>query len=88
MDFSVENNKDREFFKKDFSCVNELLKRIRKSISDGSVVSLEGLDLDEIISFERNLTFVYITLFQEGLKPIRWCYWRASLVETINRAIE
>ncbi len=88
MDFSVENNKDREFFKKDFSCVNELLKRIRKSISDGSVVSLEGLDLDEIISFERNLTFVYITLFQEGLKPIRWGSCRASLVETINRDIE
>lgn len=87
MDFSVENNKDREFLKKDFSDVNELLNRVRNSLINGSALTLDGLKLNEIIPFEKNLTFLYITLFQEGLKPIRWGSCRNSLEETINRDI-
>ncbi|MBQ8460200.1 protein containing Six-hairpin glycosidase-like domain protein [bacterium] len=88
MDYSVENNKERDYFKKDFSSINILLKKIRTALVEGEKVSTSNLDLSGIIDYEKNLTFVYITLFQEGLKPIRWGSNRSNLDETINRDIE
>lgn len=87
MDFSQQNNIDREFYTKDFSAVNVLLHRIREAFVSGCDVLLDDLDLGEIIKFDNSLTYVYITLFQEGLKPIRWGACRKTLVETINRDI-
>ena len=48
MDFSQQNNFDREFYAKDFSVVNELLHKIRESFISGKEVLLDELDLDEI----------------------------------------
>ena len=87
MDFSQQNNIDREFYTKDFSGVNALLHRIREAFVSGCDVLLDDLDLGEIIKFDNRLTYVYITLFQEGLKPIRWGACRQTLTETINRDI-
>lgn len=88
MDFSVENNKEREFLKKDFSVIDILLKRIRQSFVTGERVEIGDLDFTDIIEFKNNLTYLYITLFHEGLSPIRWGSCRSSLEETINRDIE
>ena len=88
MDFAIENNKEREFFKKDFTAVNTLLQRVRKALVDNAKVSTSDLDLKDIINFEQKSTFLYITLFQAGLKPIRWGSCRNSLDETINRNID
>lgn len=85
MDYSVQNKKDRDFYKKDFSSVSELLKRIRQALVSGKPVSLKGLNFGDI--FE-NRNFVYISLFQEGLNPIRWGSCRNSLEDTINRDLE
>lgn len=87
MDYSQQNSVDREFFSKDFSVINVLLQRIRNSFISGETVSLSDLDFDGIIDYDSNLTFVYITLFQAGQKPLRWGSCRQTLEETINRDI-
>ena len=87
MDFSQQNNIDREFYRKDFSEVNVLLRRIREAFVSGAEVLLNDLALDEIINYDNRLTYVYITLFQDGLKPIRWGACRQTLEQTINRDI-
>ena len=87
MDYSQQNLVDREFFSKDFSVINVLLQRIRNSFISGETVSLSDLDFDGIINYDSNLTFVYITLFQAGQKPLRWGSCRQTLEETINRDI-
>ena len=84
MDYSQQNSVDREFFSKDFSVINVLLQRIRNSFISGETVSLSDLDFDGIIDYDSNLTFVYITLFQAGQKPLRWGSCRQTLEETIN----
>lgn len=88
MDFSVENNKEREFLKKDFTVVDVLMKRIRQAFVSGEKVTVSDLNFEGIIDFKQNFTFVYITLFHGGLSPIRWGSCRSSLEETINRDIE
>ena len=88
MDFSVQNNKEREFFKKDFSSVKELLNRVRIALLTGGKVSIKDLELDGIIDFIKGQTFIYISMFQEFNSPIRWGSCRANLEDTINRDIE
>lgn len=88
MNFETQNNKEREYYKQDFSEINELLKRIRWALNSTISLSIRDLNLDKIIKFNPNITFAYITLFQEGLKPIRWGSCRKTLEETINRDIE
>ena len=87
MDFSKQNNIDREFFKKDFSDVNVLLQKVRDAFVLDVEVSLDGLSLDGLIDFNNRFSYVYITLFQEGQTPIRWGACRQTLEETINRDI-
>lgn len=87
MDFSGQNNTDREFFKKDFSSINVLLHRIRESFVSNSKVDLSDISLDDILNFDNNLSYIYITLFQNGETPIRWGSRRQSVEETINRDI-
>ena len=88
MNFSIENEKEREYFKQDFSAIKELLKRIRKSFITGDTVSSTELNLDGIINYNKDLTYTYITLFQAGEKQIRWGSCRNTLDESINRDIE
>ena len=87
MDYSVQNAIDRDFLKNDFSVVNELVSRIRKSLIDGNSVHCKDLNLDGILDFDNSKTYIYITLFQAGLKPVRWGSCRKTLEETVNRDI-
>lgn len=88
MNFSTINNSEREYFEKDFSQVNELINRIRQSLISGEKVITGDLNLNEIINFDKSLTFIYITLFQAGEKHLRWGSLRENLEDTINRNIQ
>lgn len=88
MDFKKENDLEREFYNQDFSVMKELLARIRGSLTSKFPVKVDDLDLSGIFDYDSNISFTYITLFQAGLKPIRWGACRKSLEETINRDIQ
>lgn len=88
LDFKEQNDKEREYFNQDFTPVDELLKRIRKSLVSGEKLSIDDLDFTGIVKFERSQTIVYLTLFQQGRKSIRYGSKRATFIETLNRDIE
>lgn len=88
MDFKERIDIEREYFKQDFSQVKELLNKIRKALSRNIKVSLSDLNISKFIEYNPEISFTYITLFQEGLKPIRWGSCRKTFEETINRDIE
>ncbi len=88
MSFSNENKIEREYYSQDFSVMKELLLRIRSAFVKGDAVNIDGLDFDKIFKYDDSFTYIYITLFQSGLKPIRWGACRKTLTETINRDVE
>ena len=88
LDFKSQNDKEREFFKQDFSVVNELLKRIRNALVSGKSINIGDLDFSGIINFNPQETLVYISLFQTGQKFIRYGSKRKDFETTINRDIE
>lgn len=88
LDFKSQNDKEREFFNKDFSVVNELLKRIRNALAFGKAINIGDLNLSGIINFNPQETLVYISLFQNGQKFIRYGSKRKDFETTINRDIE
>jgi len=47
MDFKLQNDKDREFYKKDFSKINDLLKVIRKALAENVPVDISNIDYSE-----------------------------------------
>lgn len=88
LDFKEQNDKERAFFDQDFSSVNEVLQRVRKSLITGENLSITDLDLSDIINFDRAETLVYITLFQSGQKFIRYGSKRQDFQSTLNRDVE
>lgn len=88
LDFKEQNDKERAFFNQDFSQINEVLHRVRKSLITGENLSITDLDLSDIINFDRAETLVYITLFQSGQKFIRYGSKRQDLETTLNRNVE
>ena len=88
LDFKEQNDKERAFFEQDFSAVNKVLQRVRKSLITGENLSITDLDLYDIINFDRAETLVYITLFQSGQKFIRYGSKRQDLETTLNRNVE
>ncbi len=88
MDFSIENNKEREFYARTYPEIGKLLEKIRKSLSDGSKLDVKGLKLTGVLDYKPDFTFVYITIFQSGLKPVRWGSCKKTLNLTLNRNIE
>lgn len=84
INFSEQNNIDREYYQKDFTTVKTLLDNIRHSLITGEKVK----NIDCEINYDRTFSYMYITLFQEGLKPIRWGSNRKTLAEAANRDIE
>lgn len=88
LDFKEQNDKERAFFEQDFSSVNEVLQRVRKSLITGENLSITDLDLSDIINFDRAETLVYITLFQSGQKFIRYGSKRQDFQSTLNRDVE
>lgn len=88
LDFKEQNDKERAFFNQDFSAVNKVLQRVRKSLITGENLSIIDLDLSNIINFDRAETLVYITLFQSGQKFIRYGSKRQDFQSTLNRDVE
>lgn len=88
LDFKEQNDKERAFFNQDFSPINEVLHRVRKSLIIGENLSITDLDLSDIINFDRAETLVYITLFQSGQKFIRYGSKRQDFQSTLNRDVE
>lgn len=88
LDFKEQNDRERAYFKQNFTPVNKILQRIRKSLQDGMQFSIKDLDLTGIIDFNRAETLVYITLFQSGQKFIRYGSKRADFETTLNRDVE
>ena len=87
-DFKEQNDKERAYFEQDFTPVNIILQRVRKSLIDGVPFSIKDLDLKEILSFNKAETLVYITLFQSGQKFIRYGSKRVDFETTLNRDVE
>ena len=88
LDFKEQNDKERAFFEQDFSAINEVLHRVRKSLITGENLSVTDLNLSNIINFNRAETLVYITLFQSGQKFIRYGSKRQDFQSTLNRDVE
>lgn len=88
LDFKEQNDRERAYFKQNFTPVNKILQRVRKSLQDGAQFSIKDLDLTGIIDFNRAETLVYITLFQAGQKFIRYGSKRADFETTLNRDVE
>lgn len=88
LDFKAENDIERAYFEQDFSSVNELMHRIRESLSSGKSVSISDLNFNGIVDFKSNETLLYITLFQSGRKFIRYGSKRVTFEQTLNRDIE
>lgn len=88
MEFEEINNQEREYFEQDFSEMNELLLRIRKAISRNKKINISDINTKNFINYNPEISFTYITLFQDGLKPIRWGSCRKTLEDAINRDIE
>jgi len=65
----------------------ELMKHIRKSLADGEIVKLPQ---DHQFSFRFNpeYSWVFITLYQEGQRPLRHGSKQDTLEETLNRVID
>ncbi len=85
MNFAQENEKERSYYRQDFSVVAELLHRIRKSLFENIPVASVDLNFDGIFEFNPNLNFMYLTLFQSGLEPLRWGSLKPTLDATLNR---
>ena len=66
--YETENNIEREYFKKDFSSVRELFKRIRVALAEKSEVNADDLDLS-VINYDNTFSYVYISMFQAGREP-------------------
>ncbi len=80
--------KDEDFFKRDFSCVKEIVNRVRACFLKGNELSLKDIDLTSIMDeFNPTISFVYLTLFQAGEKPIRWGTRRSTLEKALSRNI-
>ncbi len=88
LDFKEQNDRERAYFKQNFTPINKILQRVRKSLQDGMQFSIKDLDLTGIIDFNRAETLVYITLFQSGQKFIRYGSKRADFETTLNRDVE
>lgn len=84
MDFSEQNNIDRQYYQKDFTSVKVLLDNIRQAFITGKEIE----NIDREIDYNSEFSYIYITLFQENLQPIRWGSNRNTLIAAINRDIE
>ena len=88
LDFKEQNDKERAFLEKDFSCIDLLLKRVRNALVTGEKINISDLDFSGVIDYNPSETLVYITLFLIGQKLVRYGSKRADLQTTINRNIE
>ncbi len=67
---------------RDFSPEKELLKSIRDSLANQkNIETIPELN----IGFNPSLSYVCVTIFERGNRPIRWISKRKTLLKTLNR---
>lgn len=88
MNFKTENDKEREYFKQDFTVMGTLLKRIRECLVTGKTIRTNDLNLKGILDFQPSSTILYISLFQAGEEFIKYGSVRKDLDTCLNRDIE
>lgn len=88
MDYSLLIEKEKKYYSQDFTVMNTLLKRIRNALLHKVSVKLTNLDFKGIWDFNPKNSFTYITLFQEGLQPLRYGSRRPTMEATVNRDLE
>lgn len=79
------DHNSEQFYRQDFSAEKELLADIRQCLvdPDRALTVPEGLRF----TFDPAISHVYVTLFQAGLKHIRWGGRRKTLAESLARII-
>ena len=88
MDFKLQNDKTREFYKKDFSEINKIIKAVRKALVEDKEVDISDINTEEFFD-EKNLPEItYITLFQAKNAPLRFGSKRDTLKATLQRIID
>lgn len=70
----------------DLSTEKNLIKKIRQALTD--TTSTRIILTNKNFNFDSEVSHVYITLFQAGLKAIRWGSKRETLELTLDRCIE
>ncbi len=73
-----------EHYKSSFDAENNLLRQIRSNLISGDKINLPD---DLFFKFDPKISQVYITIFQQGLKKIRWGSRRATLTDSIERSL-
>ena len=87
-DFLNENEKERQYYRQDFSVVKELINRIRESLRTNKVLKINDLDFKGILDYDPSFSYAYISVFQSGFAPIRWGANRSGLADALNRDID
>lgn len=87
MNFKEQNDNARAFFKKDFTPVKNLLNAVRNALVNGGNIDFDFKSLGDIINFSPEISFMYISLFEEGNNMIRFGSKRQTLEETLNRIV-
>lgn len=88
MNFLEVNEKERNYYKKDFSCINELTLKIREALITGKTINIDDLDYSDIIDWNFSGQAFYITIFQPMRTKIRVGTRRSDLRQTINQAVQ
>lgn len=87
MDYSVQNKAERDFYKKDFSSIRELVNRIRSALKNSTDIEVSDIDFQSVLDYKQGFSQIYVTLFQAGLNPIRWGSCSGDLNNALNRII-
>ena len=88
MDFKIQNDNTRDFYKQDFSIINNFLNEVRNALLQKSPLECDFLALEKFIGFIPSKTFINISLFQSNTKMIRFGSKRATLKTATERIVE
>lgn len=72
------------YIKQDYAAERQLLLNVRMALSDAQTLKVPG---NLQVPFNPAFSQVYITLFQRGLKPVRWGARKANLQETLQHVV-
>jgi len=88
MDFKLQNDKEREFYKQDFTEINKIIKAVRKALTNNQEIDISDIDYKKFINEDAMPDVTYITLFQEKNLPLRFGSKRETLKATLQRLID
>lgn len=88
MDYSKIIRQEQDYYSQDFSCINELMARLREALVSGEAIKTSDMDLSSAFDFNPEISFVYVSLFQSGERVLRYGSRRNTLDETLNRVLE